>query len=202
MTRAITNFLAGRSPLAHSGEQNQDENIADMTTYNYALQAKARFEETLVELTACRDEHLEDFNKVRKCLEILLDRQMSSLAISGESKLRHAVNHFAHLKNKDNADLRDALTRVRETLEQFAAEREDVILTDQDIAAMENGMEKLTDVLYDSDKYLEDERSTVEMALDAYLWEAAFTPTRTELSPLINSFDLLTWTRTQGSSKD
>ena len=121
--------------------------------------------EKLDELQEVRQNDMIYFNKIRKCLHILLDEDLCKLAIAEGSILRDLVNSFAHVHREvDKEGLSDTLGLVQELFD-TANKKE----SKKDIKTYQALVDKLSNDSFLGDDYYDKEETEVEKLVDIFM---------------------------------
>ena len=170
-----------RAGVTQAGAQERYKNI--IAANNDAIRKR------LIELAAERDAHIEDFNRLRKCLEILLDTGLFDMAIRDSAIVRKVTNDFAHVNyNVDNSSFHEMLGRVQEI---FDAAQSDSMQEGQ----IQDSIDRLAGILYFSEDYFDKQVTNVEESVDQFIRSNAGEPGNyvTDFHILLNRLDSANW---------
>ena len=135
-----------------------------------------------------RDEHITSFNRLRKCLEILLDTKLIDmvLADSADSAIvRKVANDYAHANSNPNI-CHETLGRLQEISE----------TVQMDMSEMVRGsVDRLSEILYFSNDYFDKKVTTVKESVDRFIRTNAGKPGErvTDFHILLNRLDTADW---------
>lgn len=111
----FSNELVCSVPGSSTGKERGGFTCEDaMAQYKLSLEAKNNAMKRKIDksIAICK-KHVEDFNQLRKCLEIILDMKLFNLAITDSAVVWKVTNDFAHANyNVDNSSFYEMLGRI------------------------------------------------------------------------------------------
>ena len=99
------------------------ERISDTLNLKNAKEAKERCEFAIAHYTERREDCLAKFNRLHRCLAIVLDRELVNFALVGDSFVRKVTNYHVHRKMADEQILTDAMGRFDDLLKDYPHEK-------------------------------------------------------------------------------
>ncbi|KLO09580.1 hypothetical protein SCHPADRAFT_943512 [Schizopora paradoxa] len=137
---------------------------------------KPQLETAQVRLAA----HMSKFNAVRRYLAIILDANLHTLSVLGDSLLRRALCKDAHPNiNINDVMFQKALTHTREILKKYAAENGKEAEARQYEHFINEDMKRLSEIIYTPNEYFANERNTVEVISDEHVHSVGLTSEET-----------------------